>query len=184
MDGFWNWLIAYTTRWHDTWEIVGALATAAAAAVALWLASRERVDRVRAEQERAAAVQARIEAEEAERRRRREDQARRLVVSATRSVYVRVGQDVTFDITVRYINRSDMEILGCSVMISGRWTALGSRHDKGVVGVLEPGRVVEGIADVHDGPEPELAAIAVRFRDASGVQWDRFADGRLTEVAD
>jgi len=33
MQPVWEWLSGYATRWHDLWEIVGALGSAAAAGV-------------------------------------------------------------------------------------------------------------------------------------------------------
>lgn len=52
MQPAWEWLSDYASRWHDLWEIVGALGSAAAAGIALWLATRERADRQAAEKDR------------------------------------------------------------------------------------------------------------------------------------
>lgn len=44
-----GWLQDWSGSWHDLWEIVGAIATAAAVIVALWSSHREAVGRMRAE---------------------------------------------------------------------------------------------------------------------------------------
>ena len=73
MTGFWAWF-------HDSWEIVGSLGSAAAAVIAVLLASREREDRKLAERERDEAQRRQRVAEQAEVQRERERQARQVAV--------------------------------------------------------------------------------------------------------
>ncbi|GAA2239928.1 hypothetical protein GCM10010413_47130 [Promicromonospora sukumoe] len=65
---------------HDAFEIIGALGGAAAAVIAVVLASRERTDRKIAEAERDTAQEKQRTAEQAEVRRERERQARQVAV--------------------------------------------------------------------------------------------------------
>ncbi|WP_369371733.1 hypothetical protein AB1046_23735 [Promicromonospora sp. Populi] len=73
MTGFWAWF-------HDGWEIIGSLGSAAAAVIAVLLATHARDDRKIAEAERDEARRAQRSAEQAEVRRDHERQARQVAV--------------------------------------------------------------------------------------------------------
>lgn len=55
-----GWLYQWTTTWHDAWDVVGAVATAAAVIVAVWGVRRESRARKLAEARADAAEQARV----------------------------------------------------------------------------------------------------------------------------
>ncbi|GCD21171.1 hypothetical protein CTKZ_27330 [Cellulomonas algicola] len=51
MQPWWDWFNAYALRWESAWSIVGAIGSAAAAGVAVWLAKREGDARAAAEKQ-------------------------------------------------------------------------------------------------------------------------------------
>lgn len=177
-----DWLYAWAERWHEAWEILGAIGSAFAALVALWLASRERVDRQAAERDRDEAREAQKRAELAETRRMREAQARSVVVWADHLVDVlptgrrniaRVGA----------ANYSDKPIMDVRFRIDGEALPLVLDHvDRSSLPVLHP--EMSTTASHVGGPTtPANDDIGAEFRDAAGVWWRRSAAGGLEELS-
>lgn len=160
MTGFWAWF-------HDGWEIVGALASAFAAGVALWLASRERADRKAAEDDRDEAREAQRRAEMAEARREREAQARQVVVIAER--YNANGPTVPVRITVG--NYSTMPVSDVAVY---RRTSDSDEQVAFTFALKDPVRETATTIPMDPGDEAYAT-----FQDAAGSRWRRFTDGRL-----
>lgn len=179
----WTWFTGYTNRWHDTWEIVGALGSAGAAGAAVWIASRERADRQAAERDRDQARREQRAAELAGVRREREAQARQVVVWLTRQARTPIGDGPPRPpwVLAWYANYSSMPIKNAVVVARGELI-----KDNGFVFALLPGH-----EPVQASFSEEILAtkildsdIAVDFRDAANVRWRRGADGSLDEVPD
>lgn len=171
MTGFWAWF-------HDGWEIVGALASAAAVIVAVWLASHERADRKQAEADRDIAREAQRRAELAEAQREREVQARRVAVwlhdDPAYSPEL-MGTRVTLG------NYSDAPIFAVNVdarVHGGRQPIF-----RPLARVL-PGQMVELVEQFPEEGPLEYVSAAVEFRDMAGVWWRRTLAGGAPEELD
>ncbi|MFD4992844.1 hypothetical protein ACFWH7_04475 [Cellulosimicrobium cellulans] len=170
MTGFWAWF-------HDGWEIVGALASAFAAGVALWLASRERADRQAAEKDRDEAREAQRRAEMAEARREREAQARQVVVMVER--YHEGSQPSSLLITVGNYSGIPVTDLNVRIRVGDSSHSVGFNFALKAPVTEWPMRVEAPIATMR----PYNSQIYVEFTDATGTRWNRFADGGLEELA-
>ncbi|WP_454728998.1 hypothetical protein [Cellulosimicrobium protaetiae] len=176
MTGFWAWF-------HDGWEIVGALASAFAAGVALWLASRERADRQAAEKDRDEAREAQRRAELAEARREREAQARQVVLWLVHyGVPVEaisgkpVGPPSALQASVK--NYSSMAILDVSIVVLDEGAE--HVHSGSERSAIQPG---DQWAEYTKVPPPGRDwTHAVEFRDAAGARWRRYEHGRLRSL--
>jgi len=171
MTGFWAWF-------HDAWEVIGALASAGAVIVAVWLARHERIDRKQAERERdqaraeSAALNARAE------QRERELQARHVVIWV-------VQRDEHNMVEAFMANYSSMPIFDARIMQATR-TGWGSQYGTGrTLKPNEQARVKVRVGEVLvPGAPPREVVYALRFRDAAGNGWHRYTDGRLVELID
>ncbi|MBX9244660.1 hypothetical protein ICW40_07530 [Actinotalea ferrariae] len=184
-----EWLSGYAERWHDTWEIAGALGSFATAAVAVYLASRERADRQAAERDRDEARAAQRRAEQRELRRSREAQASGVVVWTTqRAATVEDELKHTFNLhvanfsglpvtRVEWFVRDEVAVLhgsfvGTSLHGTGRPSLAPGEEGWGVLPFAER-------AELREAAEDE---IYVQFRDVSGHRWARYANGDLVAV--
>jgi hypothetical protein len=207
MNRTFEWLRFYTERWHDTWEIVGSIATLLAVITALVIALVEGRARARTQAdelerlrvERDEARREREVVEDAERQRAREAQARQVVIWAE---IERDRNDLVLDVTT--VNYSDAPIFSATVYVPEREPRFEFDRVIGVgenVGTLMPRGEHVGRARVahapHEGPhgpdgprgelrrfevghqDPLLPHIAVVFRDAHGNWWRRAGDGAL-----
>lgn len=162
---FFDWLNYYALQWEPAWSILGALGSAGAAIAAVAIASRERADRVRADEERDRAREAQAWAEQTEARRAREWQARRVVIVCGRA-------DPPESIVVRVENYSDGPVTDVRYEINGE--EYSNRP------ILGPGEKVMFVATLPTNIEAKYAAVA-RFTDIAGVRWLRNAEGSLDE---
>ncbi|MBD5787121.1 hypothetical protein IF650_13115 [Cellulosimicrobium terreum] len=181
MQPVWEWLHDYGARWHDFWEIVGALGSAFAAGVALWLATRERANRKVAEDERDAARAAQRRVEQAEAQRERESQARRVVMWVE---YWSASQSDGSE-TARELDRANVVVMNCSDMpVIDVSPVLLDVNDNGdlteTLAVLEPGAKFRSrefsLTETRDHD------FAAHFRDTAGRHWLRERHGKLSEV--
>lgn len=164
------WIHGYAKNWHDAFEILGAIGSAAAAGVAVWLASRERADRKIAESDRDKALEAQHRAEQAEAKREREAVARGIVVWLRKSANL---EDTR--LTIHWANYAQTPVFGVR---PGTGSGSSRRHvDYGAA--LMPGDVEFQVLD-RSRTVPNSQAF-VEFRDAAGVHWRRWGDGRLEE---
>ncbi|MFJ1510943.1 hypothetical protein [Cellulosimicrobium funkei] len=181
MQPVWEWLHDYASRWHDLWEVVGALGSAAAAGIALWLATRERADRKAAEEDRDAAREAQRRAERAEARREREAQARQVVLwmlPTWSSINPVTGEfegppDGSRTVVTNYSAMAVLDVTPVLLDANGETTRVATMRP-----ALPPDETHDtwelGVAD--DG---STGIYAVEFRDAAGAQWRRYQHGRL-----
>ncbi|GAB4085942.1 hypothetical protein GCM10028784_25720 [Myceligenerans cantabricum] len=181
--------IEYTSRWHDTWEIVGAIAstigsaaTVGAVVVALLLGRQEararaeaqeaELDRLRQERDEARAERDR--AEEATLRREREAQARRVVVQDVMTVTK--GNTEANEVEAGVHNFSDMPVFDLALFCPSqrRQPNRGPQVD-----ALPPGG-----SRSHSFRGVDSTSVSyVTFRDAFGLGWERRADGSLRELS-
>jgi hypothetical protein len=173
MTGFWAWF-------HDGWEIVGAFASAFAAGVALWLASRERADRKAAEEDRDEARKAQRRAEMTEARREREAQARQVVLwlvpfhgPVDPITAEPLGPPTALQASVK--NYSSMAILDVKVVALDEDSEYA--HTGRERSAIQPGAQWAEYTKVP--PPGRKWTHAVEFRDASGAHWRRYEHGRL-----
>lgn len=180
VTGNWAWF-------HDSWEIVGALGSAAAAIVAVLLASKAREDRQLAEQERDAARAAQRRAELAQLRREREAQARQVAVWLdTDEPVVWEAPDLELpyrppNLIMHIVNHSGLPIFDIAPGELGDEGAssIGVSH-----AVLQPGGVIDFQVprDFVERDEPETPPpLLWFFRDLAGVVWTRDASGALRD---
>lgn len=179
-----DWLHAHTERWHDTWEIAGAIATTAAVFIALASIRREHEATKKAEQREAEAVAERDaertthgaeRAHAAERERR----AQALLVIAYPWME---GIDPTS--TARQVGHWQMVVdnyspapvfdVRCECFIGDELDSFSERL------VLPPGGK-QLVFTTSKSPDDDPRTL-VYFRDVAGVRWRRDEDGTLTEV--
>ncbi|MFD6094564.1 hypothetical protein ACFWGN_20830 [Oerskovia sp. NPDC060338] len=177
------WIHGYAKNWHDAFEILGAVGSAAAAVVAVWLASRERVDRKAAEKDRDIARSAQLKAEQAEAKRDREAQARKVSVRAdyeTRAATL--FESSSYYMIEEYIEVKNYSELPITNVTVGYRHPDGSKHVSKTATFLGPGAAVTGTLPPRD-PETEsridVDGAYVLFRDLAGLVWERYMDGRL-----
>ncbi|QIK82998.1 hypothetical protein [Sanguibacter sp. HDW7] len=171
--------------WAPGWEAIGAIGSAFAAGVALWLATRERADRKQAEFDRE-------RARDDERRRRRRANEERLYRQA-RAVALwnearDEGRERDEDGGVRerfdYIewtleNFSAAPIF--EVAFQERIAETGGRRVGNAIPVLRPGER----AIANEPETPRVDSLQVTFRDVAGTRWTLDKDGlRLRDEYD
>lgn len=177
-----DWLREYTAAWHDTWEIVAALATSAAVLVAL-LSIRTERRRARAEHERAEHATAQAVAERARSdawRAEQADAARRaqalrvIAYPARKAVFRSIGGTSAHTWELKVANHSDAPIFDVHVTVS-----VGDWHDEVTLELLSAYEMVSHPTDrlVRD---PQATA-TIHFRDVAGLRWTRHSTGELLE---
>ncbi|MFC8797274.1 hypothetical protein ACFT2C_06050 [Promicromonospora sp. NPDC057138] len=184
MTGFWAWF-------HDAWEIVGALGAAAAAGIAVLLASRERVDRKAAESERDIARGAQRTAEQLDARRERERQARQIAVWVDTDVPVSwewepdTGQEPKAPKTfLNVTNHSGLPIFDVGPGVTLSPTDRGPSAMASEAPVLPPGESLkyEVFPTVVSDDDP--TDMMWVFRDLAGVRWALNYKGVLRALED
>lgn len=187
VTGTWLW-------WHDLFEIIGGVAAAIAVGFSVWVAFRERADRIAAEADRDDARRAEVAAIERERQRELEAQARRVVVWATRHLVRTSGGDEgepewRVAVIVNVGNFSDMPVTGVAVSIEDRLVVMqGVPLERAVNSTLLPHETVGGYAQelgendavLYPRSRAKRGSIELRFTDAAGVEWTRTDLGELT----
>lgn len=193
-----DWLLAYVDRWHDTYEVVGAVATAAAVVIALWAGIHEVKGRRAAERdaaqarlerdtERANAAAARRQEEREQHERERRRQALRVIAwHDTRNVREATEEEfarpdfLSRQAHILYVvNHSDAPIFDLTTFI--RW----DEEPNGIVitrPVLPAGASAEGLlGNIPMTYYGQISAYCT-FRDLAGVHWRRDQDGSLVEL--
>lgn len=193
MQTAWDWLHAYAERWHDTWDIVGALGAAAAVVLALGLAWRDGRARRVAEWERDDARAAQLATEERLERERRESQARGIAIWTFEAPWFGLyqGSDVHPDvvsggsaftsITVTGKNYTQMPLFD----LVGLYANNGIETEIGSASILLPGAQCSfELEPTEPGVVPAMPEqLAIGFRDTAGVKWIRRSDGSLEHVS-
>lgn len=178
MQPFIDWLHSYTLRWHDAWEIIGALGSAFAAGVAIWLATRERTDRKQADRDRDEALAAQRKAEDAAAEQRRSEQARSVhfwnVASGHNEEHDEWGEVVSHDPLLRLVVQNNSSLPVFDVQLSWRLSGGEPRTD-GPRSSLSPGEM----HSIDLPPDVDHTRADVRFRDTNNQRWRRYTDGAL-----
>ncbi|WHP18823.1 hypothetical protein [Cellulomonas sp. ES6] len=182
-----NWLHAYTARWHDTWEIAGAIATTAAVFIAVAGIQREHKATEKAESREAAALAER----DAERKQREASEARSRD-EARRAQAMLVIAYPRFKASM--VTGGGRAIGAWQVLVSNHSTApifdvhveafLGETRDAFAdTSVLPPGEIAR-LETTELRPDAAEPGSVVYFRDLQNVRWRRYQDGTLAEVDD
>jgi hypothetical protein len=179
MQGISSWLLAHTDRWHDTWEIVGALATSAAVLFSLITTLVQSRARARAEEERDVAISRERSIEDELRRERREAQARGIAIWITEGGHDPQTGDSTDDLITIYVkNYTQMPVFN----VRGSMFVAGSPVTVKTEDVLLPGVTLLCYVRPSDAPDAWGGAQGcVQFRDTAGLEWLRFRSGLLQE---
>lgn len=192
-----GWLYQWTTTWHDAWDVVGAVATAAAVIVAVWGVRRESRARKLAEARADAAEQARVaERERVDRGRADQDAARREqdrraqalqviawleAVAVSHVITDTEGRRLPTMLRFHYVNHSSSPLFDVTLRVFA--SGFNEFVDVAQVPVV-PGGVRE-TAPVPRRVQQEQArgyGAVVDFRDLHGVHWRRTQDGKLFEL--
>lgn len=196
-----EWFLGYAGRWHDAWELVGALSTAAAVVVALVGIRHESRARRRAEDrareaerqrdvERTAAEARRVTEERAQAERARRAQAlaviawveRRGLAPEEQGVLARArrgdrsGRSWTW--SLRWVNHSPMPVFDMSAHVEAQVIENGPVIERAVLPAGEDG--LEDLPISLQGLDSPRAF--VHFRDLAGVRWRRWQDGGLEAI--
>lgn len=167
-----DWLRDYADQWHNAWEVIGAIGSASAAAVAVWLATRERVDRKQAERDRDEAREAQRRAETSERRRDFEAQAHRVVAT-----FVIPDDLARHDTDLVCHNYSDVPIMHVSFHFQGQ------KIDTAYRVTILPRDSASAPVPGPSGKPNAVEDYAVQFLDANGTYWRRGLDTSLRALA-
>ncbi|MDF2848874.1 MAG: hypothetical protein K0R97_2856, partial [Oerskovia sp.] len=172
------WIHGYAKNWHDAFEILGAVGSAAAAGVAVWLASRERADRKAAERDRDDARRAQHAAEGREAQREREAQARKVGVWLNKFA---IGTG-PLQYHASFANYSELPVTNCFLIVDRK---NGNRYIVASALHVEPGgRLPAPVVmeqDVAD-ERPDAESIYIEFADAWNRHWRRTVGGKLSEL--
>jgi hypothetical protein len=210
MDWTLDGLVAYTERWHDTWEIVASIATLCAVMIALAIALVE--GRARSKAQASELERLRVERDEARTERATAEQADRQRVLEAQARQVVIWAEVEHDgdalaIEVTAVNYSDTPIFSVTIYAPEREPR--SKSDRLILvghdaGTLMPraehvsrARVMRSVREEQHGAEsssaesrrfevghhdPLLFWVNVVFRDSRGNWWRRLADGGLQDA--
>lgn len=157
---------------------VTAVATLGAVGAALWVAHRERRDRVAADALSALLQTRDQERDERERERLAAIEEREARAQASRVV---VHPSANDPYTVQVNNSSDLPVFAATVHAAVPRTESDLRTDRQSVGLVRPGQP-SAVTINWEKPLVAFAALVVTFRDANDVMWLRTGTGTLERL--
>ncbi len=193
MSSFWDSLHAYSERWHDLWEIIGALGAAGAVIVALLLAWRENRARQKTDEELKIERQRREQIELLTLERGQQEFARFVAVWTNLELSEDQHDDSHTQVILNVGNYSNAPVFDIFFGYESAanqielFSHLGEHFDSNfnntarTLPSLNPGQVIT-VRLPHLLPSGRPATTEkelIMFRDIRGALWFRFADGRL-----
>lgn len=181
-------LHSYSTRWHDLWEIIGAIATVSAVAVALYFSHRDSKARKKAEEDLAAEHEKQDQHTVAETLARRRAQAELVIAWYGDKEYEFFREENQTDIPdwyargVSLINHSRALVFDVAVHVVSDLTT--TIYDLPVIPVFPSTQKSRNFELPKTYPTSERLRAYLTFRDVAGVWWKRYEDGELRELTE